>query len=121
MNEFDDWLNDLTDDDELWGALSFLRPEPTARFTPQRTLAIALLHGVLWGMFGNVVFALLAMVHGTRVPPLAVLPGIYVLVIYVALAATLVRAWNRRATHLARQADLRGGSNDRRFRGMTEE
>lgn len=114
MNPLDDWMNDLTDDDAFWGPLAFLRPEPNARFTPQRTLAIAVIHGALWGMAGNVVFGALARAHGLSLPPVAVLPLVYVLLIHGVLRVTLARSWDRRAAHLARRAELSGHRNGSR-------
>jgi len=108
MARFDDWMNELTDEDSLWGPLLFLRPEATARFTPQRVLSIAVIQGVFWGMVANLFFGALARVHGVRSAPVALLPLVYVLLLHGVLSLTLVPAWNRRAAHLVRRAQLRG-------------
>jgi hypothetical protein len=108
MARFDDWMNDLTDEDSLWGPLLFLRPDPDARFTPQRIFAFAVIQGLFWGMVANLFFGALARAHGLRPAPVAVLPLVYLLLLHGLLSLTLVPAWNRRAAHLARRAELRG-------------
>lgn len=95
-------INDISDRDEQWGPLLFLRP---ARHTPigwLRTSALALLLGGLFGSAGSVVLALLARGLGRPLPPVYVMPAVLTAVYFVVCRVTVAAAWNHRARRLVK-------------------
>ena len=101
----DERLNQLNDQDEMWGPLLFLRPERQKLLTPARTLAIAALLGTFYGMLGNVVIGFLARVGPAGKPPVWMMPALLTAMYFVCAELSIVAAWNRRARLLSRQLD----------------
>ena len=101
----DERLNQLNDQDEMWGPLLFLRPERRQLLTPARTLLIAALLGTFYGMLGNVALSLLARIGPSGKPPVWMMPALLTAMYFVCAELSIVAAWNRRARLLSRQLD----------------
>jgi hypothetical protein len=101
----DDRLNQLNDQDEMWGPLLFLRPARHRLFTPARALLISLLLGGFFGMLGNVILGLLVRAGGGGRPPVIAMPALLTAMYFVCGQLSLVGAWNRRARLLSRRLD----------------
>ncbi len=95
-------LNELCDDDLLWGPLVGLRPPPEQRLTWLRLVAISAAAGLLYGMTGDLFLALLPRSAKFAVPPVYALPAIIAVLSFACLTSTFARAWNRRAELLSR-------------------
>jgi len=99
---FDDELIDFCDRDSNWGPLLFLRPDRKQRLSLGRTVAGAVLLGVPLGLLGSIFMSLFARVVSQPAPALMYFPLILTLGYFCVAKVTLVRAWNQRATRLAR-------------------
>jgi H+/Cl- antiporter ClcA len=97
--------NQLSDSDELWGPLLFLRPAPDQKFSRRRLALVTSLFGVFYGMVGNVILAWLHHLTGWRGLPLPLLPLALTGVSFICAELTFLRAWNSRAGHAARRQD----------------
>jgi hypothetical protein len=102
VHEFEEWTNELSDCDEAWGPLLFLRPSRKARIGNRRVLVLAGMHGGFWGMLGNVVLALMARFAGGVRPAVYILPLGLTLAYFVLYRLTIAQCWNRRARRLKR-------------------
>ncbi len=98
----DSVINDISDKDEQWGPLLFLRPLRHETMGFLRVFGLALLLGGLFGMMGSVVLALTARAFYRPIPPVYVMPGALTLVYFVVCRFTVAAAWNRRARRLAK-------------------
>jgi hypothetical protein len=101
----DDRLNQLNDQDEMWGPLLFLRPARHRLLTPARALVISLLLGGFFGMMGNVILGLLLRFGAGGRPPVVAMPALLTAMYFVCGQLSLVGAWNRRARLLSRRLD----------------
>jgi hypothetical protein len=99
----DDRLNQLNDQDEMWGPLLFLRPARHQLMRPLRVLAICGSLGLFYGMLGNVVLGLLARSGGGYQPPVVMMPLLLTSMYFVCAQLSIVGAWNRRARLLSRR------------------
>jgi hypothetical protein len=99
----DDKLNQLNDNDEMWGPLLFLRPERHQLLSHSRALALSALLGGFYGMLGNVVLGLLARVGPVGKPSVFLMPGVLTAVYFVCAELSIFAAWNRRARLLTRR------------------
>jgi hypothetical protein len=99
----DERLNQLNDQDEMWGPLLFLRPARHQVMTPSRVFVIAGLLGGFYGMLGNVVISLLARVGGAGKPSLLMMPILLTSMYFICGQLSLVPAWNRRARLMSRR------------------
>jgi hypothetical protein len=99
----DERLNQLNDQDEMWGPLLFLRPARHQVMTPARVLVISGLLGGFYGMLGNVVISLLARVGSTGKPSALMMPILLTSMYFICGQLSLVPAWNRRARLLSRR------------------
>jgi len=95
-------INDISDRDEQWGPLLFLRPARHSRIGWLRTAALALLLGGLFGMIGSIVLAVMGRLLERPVPPVYAMPAVLTLVYFVVCRFTLAAAWNRRARQLVK-------------------
>lgn len=95
-------INDISDRDEQWGPLLFLRPARHQRIGWLRTTVLALLLGGLFGMLGSVVLALIARSLERPVPPVYLMPAALTVVYFLVCRFTLAAAWNRRARVLVK-------------------
>src|SRR6266567_4035703 len=93
----DDRLNQLNDQDDMWGPLLFLRPERHRVLTPLRVLLLSALLGGFYGMLGNIALALLASAASTGRPSGLLMPALLTAMYFVCAELSLVGAWNRRA------------------------
>jgi hypothetical protein len=93
---------DFCDRDANWGPLLFLRPERAERIGVTRTLAAALLLGLPFGLLGTILVTLLTRLMERPAPALVFFPLVLTLLYGVVGRVTVVRAWNQRATRLAR-------------------
>lgn len=109
----DSFLNNISDKDEQWGPLLFLRPGRHERMSLVRVFALALLLGGLFGMMGSIVLALTARGVGRAVPPVYVMPAALTFIYFLVCRFTIASAWNRRAQRLAklRQVTLSSSSS----------
>jgi hypothetical protein len=103
----DQVFTDFCDHDRNWGPLLFLRPPQVERISPLRTAAGALLLGLPYGLFATIVLALFAHLFSRPLPSLLPFPLLLTLGYWLVAQVTLARAWNRRATRLARLARWR--------------
>jgi hypothetical protein len=101
----DDRLNELNDQDEMWGPLLFLRPARHRLLTPTRALVISLVLGGFFGMLGNVLLALVLRSGAGGRPPIIAMPALLTAMYFVCGQLSLVAAWNRRARLLSRRLD----------------
>jgi hypothetical protein len=101
----DERLNQLNDQDEMWGPLLFLRPARHQVMTSARVLVISGLLGGFYGMLGNVVISLLARVGSTGKPSALMMPILLTSMYFICGQLSLVPAWNRRARLLSRRMD----------------
>ena len=99
----DERFNDLSDRDAFWGPLLAFRPEKKQCIGSLRVLAMAATLGGLYGMFLNLVLALVCRHSGQHAPPVYVMPTILTLTYFAAFQHTLGPAWNRRARLMARR------------------
>lgn len=101
----DDRLNQLSDRDDMWGPLLFLRPERHQVLSPARVLAISTLLGGFFGMLCNVLLGLaLRPGEGGR-PSVLLMPALLSAMYFVCAELSVVAAWNRRARQLSRRLD----------------
>lgn len=100
----DERLNELSDRDDMWGPLLFLRPERSRPMSPARVLVLSGLLGLFYGMLGNVVLALLAKVGPQGKPPVWLMPALLTAVYFVCAQLSVAAAWNRRARSILRRA-----------------
>jgi hypothetical protein len=99
---FDDQFIDFCDRDSNWGPLLFLRPDRKQRMTPARIGTGAVLLGVPLGLLGTILMTLFARLVEQPAPTLAYFPLILTVAYWCVAQVTLARAWNQRATRLAR-------------------
>jgi hypothetical protein len=99
---FHDELLDFCDRDSNWGPLLFLRPARKQRLTPARTIFGAVLLGTPLGMLGSILMSLFTRAVSQPAPGLAYFPLVLTLGYWCVAHFTLARAWNHRATRLAR-------------------
>jgi hypothetical protein len=103
----DSFITQLCDTDKGWGLFLFLRPRPEDRLTVFRTLMMALLPGLVLGVFGSMLLELAAVaLEQSPVPRLAFPVGL-VLLYFFACWCVIAPAWNRRADRLARTQRFR--------------
>ncbi len=95
-------INDISDKDEQWGPLLFLRPPRHASMGFLRVFGLAVLLGGLFGMMGSIVLAITARTFHRPVPPVYVMPAALTLVYFLVCRFTVAAAWNRRARRLAK-------------------
>ena len=95
-------INGISDRDEQWGPLLFLRPDRHRPLSTLRLAALALLLGALFGMAGSVLLAVIARAFEKPIPPVYVMPLAMTFVYFVVGQFTVARAWNRRARRLAK-------------------
>lgn len=98
----DDLFVDFCDRDANWGPLLFLRPARNARMGLARTLAGAVLLGLPLGLLGSIAMTLFARLFERPEPGLVYFPLTLIAAYWFVASITLARAWNRRATRLAR-------------------
>jgi hypothetical protein len=96
------FINDISDKDEQWGPLLFIRPERHMTMGALRVLGLAVMLGGLFGMLGSIVLAMTARAMGKPVPPAHIMPAILTAIYFIVARLTLARAWNRRARRLAK-------------------
>lgn len=103
----DERLNELSDRDDVWGPLLFLRPEPHEVMSRARVLTLAGLLGGFYGMLGNAVIALAArgVVGSAGKPSVWLMPALFTAMCFVCAKLSIVGAWNRRARLMARRND----------------
>lgn len=101
----DDRLNQLNDQDEMWGPLLFLRPERHRLISAGRALLISALLGGFFGMLGNVMLGLLLRSGAGGRPPVIAMPALLAAMYFVCGQLSLFSAWNRRARLLSRRLD----------------
>lgn len=105
FHDVDARLNELNDNDALWGPLIYLRPAQHKHFGCVRACALSLLVGGFYGMLLDLVVAL-------TFDGLASLPSIYAMplalsaVCFIGFRMSLGPAWNRRAHALRRRRDF---------------
>lgn len=99
---FDDQLIEFCDRDQNWGPLLFLRPERKERMGLSRTVLGALLLGAPLGLLGSILMSLFARLVSQQAPGLLYFPLILTIAYWGVAHVTLARAWNQRATRLAR-------------------
>jgi hypothetical protein len=99
---FDDQLIDFCDRDSNWGPLLFLRPERKERMDVARTIAGAVLLGVPLGLLGSILMSLFGSLMSQPSPGLFYFPAVLTLGYWCVARFTLARAWNQRASRLAR-------------------
>jgi hypothetical protein len=99
---FDDHLIDFCDRDSNWGPLLFLRPERKRRLSHARIAAGAVLLGIPLGLLGSIFMSLFARLVQQPAPALVYFPLVLTLGYWCVASVTLARAWNLRATRLAR-------------------
>jgi hypothetical protein len=99
---FDDQLIDFCDQDSNWGPLLFLRPDRKQRMNGARTVFGAVLLGAPLGLLGSICMSLFARLVSQPAPALMYFPLVLTIGYWCVAQVTLVRAWNRRATRLAR-------------------
>jgi hypothetical protein len=104
---FDDNLIDFCDRDSNWGPLLFLRPDRKEHMTHLRTSAGAVLLGIPLGLLGSILMSLFARLVEQPAPALVYFPIVLTLGYFCVAQVTLRRAWNQRATRLARLAGWR--------------
>lgn len=96
----DTLITDFCDADAKWGPLLFLRPARSQRFTLSRCLALAILPGVGFGLFGNIVLLVIARTLSRPSIPVYAFP-LMLTAFYFLLSCLLVApSWNRRASLL---------------------
>jgi hypothetical protein len=95
-------INDITDRDEQWGPLLFLRPPRHVSMGWLRSAALAVLLGGLFGMLGSIVLALTARGLGRPLPPVYIMPAALTAIYFLVGRFTVAAAWNRRARQLVR-------------------
>jgi hypothetical protein len=97
MEEAANWINDM---DREWWPFQFLRPEQHAKMSSLRVAVLAILYGVMAGMFANVIVAI-----GSGGTPdslsVVTLPGYTTLAFFAVYRTTFAFFWNRRAERLA--------------------
>ena len=98
----DEWVNALSDRDESWGPLLFLRPGRHARLSWRRAGWLSILVGTSLGLFGSVVLALIGRVLGREPPPVYLMPLALSAVYFLVWQVMFAPAWNRRAERLSR-------------------
>jgi hypothetical protein len=99
---FDDLLIDFCDRDSNWGPLLFLRPDRKQRIGHVRTMAGAVLLGIPLGLFGSILMSLFAVLVHQPAPALLYFPVVLTVGYWCVAQVTLARAWNQRASRLAR-------------------
>lgn len=99
---FDDHLIDFCDSDANWGPLLFLRPDRKERMSRARIGAGAVLLGIPLGLLGSILMNLFARLVHQPAPGLFYFPLVLTLGYWLVASVTLARAWNQRATRLAR-------------------
>jgi hypothetical protein len=101
----DDRLNQLSDRDELWGPLLFLRPERSRLMSVPRVLTLSALVGGFFGMFGSVLLAFLLTPGDPSRPPVLMMPALMTAMYFALAELSFVPAWNRRARLIMRRQD----------------
>ena len=99
---FDDHLIDFCDRDSNWGPLLFLRPERKERMSQARTAAGAVLLGIPLGLLGSILMSLFGSFMHQPAPGLFYFPVVLTVGYWLVAQFTLARAWNQRASRLAR-------------------
>jgi hypothetical protein len=99
---FDDLLIDFCDRDSNWGPLLFLRPERKQRMRALSTIGGAVLLGIPLGLLGSILMSMFARFVHQPAPALIYFPVVLTLGYWCVAQVTLARAWNQRATRLAR-------------------
>jgi hypothetical protein len=105
FNHSDEWLNELTDRDALWGPLVSFRPEKNRCFTGLRVAALAATTGGFYGAMLGLALAMVCRIAGLHLPPPYAVPLLLTLTYFVGFQFTLGPAWNRRARLMVRRAD----------------
>jgi ABC-type uncharacterized transport system permease subunit len=95
-------VNHVNDMDQEWGAFLFLRPERHERMTSVRVAQLSALHGILIGLFVNVLVRLSGE-HAASLHPLF-FPVTTTLGFFAVYRLTFAACWNRRAERIARGA-----------------
>jgi hypothetical protein len=95
-------MNHVSDMDQEWGPLLFLRPERHQRMTSLRVAQLAILYGVLAGLAVNVVVKLSGE-HAAALEPL-LFPLGTTLGFFAVYRCTFAACWNRRAERIERGA-----------------
>src|SRR3954467_8076958 len=98
----DDVFNDFCDRDSNWGPLLFLRPSRSARMSPVRTAAGALLLGLPYGLLATILLALCARLFSRPMPSIVQFPVFLTLGYWLVAQVTLARARDRPAERPAR-------------------
>ncbi len=101
----DERLNELNDQDNMWGPLLFLRPARHQPLGVARVLLISSLLGGFFGMLGNVVLGLMLSAGTGGRPSVFLMPALLTGMYFVCGKLSLVAAWNRRARLMSRRLD----------------
>jgi hypothetical protein len=101
----DEKLNQLSDRDEVWGPLLFLRPGQRQVMSLGRVLALSGLVGLFWGMLGNAMLSLMLPAGSAGKPAVWLLPAVLATMCFACARLSVVAAWNRRARLLSRRLD----------------
>ena len=83
QRSFFNLVNDISDRDEQWGPLLFLRPARHAPMGWLRTGVLAILLGGLFGMAGSIVLALMARGLGRPLPSVYLMPAALTVVYFL--------------------------------------
>jgi hypothetical protein len=100
IEDFERVMNHVSDMDQEWGPLLFLRPERHQRMTSLRVAQLATLYGVLAGLMVNVAVRLTGE-HAASLHPL-LFPVATTLGFFTFYRFTFAACWNRRAQRVAR-------------------
>jgi H+/Cl- antiporter ClcA len=97
----DTLVTDYCDTDSKWGPFLFLRPARSEQLTAMRSLVLSLLPGIALGLFGSILFALIAREFDRPPLPIYVLPLVLTAAYFAACRIILAPSWNRRANLLS--------------------
>lgn len=94
-------ITDYCDTDSKWGPLLFLRPARSEHFSVERSLALAIMPGVAFGLLGSISFQVVAQLLVRPALPLYAFPLLLTTFYFCVVRLLLAPSWNRRADLLS--------------------
>lgn len=104
VDAFEQFMNELSDQDWGWWPFLRLRPAKSERITLGRLVRMAVAYGAVYGTLCGAFFAILGRITFPSILPVAIA---FVPIFFVAYGLTFVPMWNRRARRLSREGTER--------------